>query len=336
LVGSEMVAFLDGEGWMVQGVDNNLRRDLFGPYGDTTANLVRLCREAQRFEHHELDVRDREGVLALIAGVCPGLVVHCAAQPSHDLAARRPFDDFEVNASGTLNLLEGARRGCPESPFVFLSTNKVYGDAPNELPLVELETRFDYADERAGIDETCRVDASMHSLFGASKLAADVLVQEYGRYFGLPTVCFRGGCLTGPNHAGAELHGFLAYLARTVAEGRRYRIYGYKGKQVRDNLHSYDVCRAIVAFAERPRVAAVYNLGGGRPNSVSLLEAVGRFEELLGKRLDTEYVDEPRAGDHIVYISDLARFRTDYPDWEVTVSLDEILAELASVQIATR
>jgi CDP-paratose 2-epimerase len=336
LVGSETVAYLDREGWLVYGVDNNMRREFFGPNGDTTPNLERLRRETRRFEHHALDVRDRAAILGLVERVRPALFVHCAAQPSHDLAARRPFDDFEVNATGTLNLLEAARRSSPESPFVFLSTNKVYGDAPNEVPLVELETRYDYADARDGIAESCRVDATKHSLFGASKLAADVLVQEYGRYFGLPTVCFRGGCLTGPNHAGAELHGFLAYLARATAGGTRYRIYGYKGKQVRDNLHSYDVCRAIVAFAEAPRAAAVYNLGGGRANSVSLLEAVARFEELLGKPLETDYVEEARAGDHIVYITDLARFRADYPEWEVTVSLDEIFAELAGVQTAAR
>src|SRR5262249_37762223 len=215
------------------------------------------------FVHNDVDIRDRDAILRLFAEHRPALVVHAAAQPSHDLAASRPFDDFEVNALGTLNLLEAARQHAPESPFAFLSTNKVYGDAPNELELVELETRWDYADPAYanGIDETMRIDATMHSVFGASKVAADVMVQEYGRYFGLPTVCFRGGCLTGPHHSGAELHGFLAYLARAIREGRPYRIYGYKGKQVRDNIHSYDVCTAIMAFAERPRPAAVYNLG---------------------------------------------------------------------------
>src|ERR687883_1704069 len=236
-----MVSFLDERGWRVDGVDNNMRADFFGPHGDTTWNLERLRRETTRFEHHDLDVRDREGIARLVAQKRPGLIVHAAAQPSHDLAAQRPFDDFDVNAVGTLNLLEAARASVPEAPFAFLSTNKVYGDAPNELELVELETRYDYADGRDGIDETCRIDASMHSLFGASKLAADVLVQEYGRYFGMPTVCFRGGCLTGPNHAGAELHGFLAYMARAAREGLRYRIFGYKGKQVRDNIHAHDV-----------------------------------------------------------------------------------------------
>jgi CDP-paratose 2-epimerase len=331
LIGSECVAFLDARGWTVHGVENNMRRDFFGEHGDTTWNLERLRRETRRFAHHELDIRDRKRIFELFREHRPGLVVHAAAQPSHDLAAHRPFDDFEINAVGTLNLLEAARQHAPEAPFVFLSTNKVYGDAPNELPLVELETRWDYADpaRREGIDETCRIDMSMHSLFGASKVAADVLVQEYGRYFGLPTVCLRAGCLTGSKHSGAELHGFLAYLARAAREGRTYRIFGYKGKQVRDNLHSYDVCTAIMAFAERPSAGAVYNLGGGRENSVSILEALARFEELLGTRITTEYVEEQRRGDHIVYITDLRRFRADYPAWELSRSLDDICGELA-------
>jgi CDP-paratose 2-epimerase len=336
LVGSEMVTFLDERGWRVHGVDNNMRRDFFGEHGDTTWNLERLQRETQRFEHHDLDVRDREGTARLVAETRPALIVHAAAQPSHDLAAQRPFDDFEVNAVGTLNLLEAARAHAPEAPFAFLSTNKVYGDAPNEVELVELETRWEYADGRAGIDESMRIDTTTHSLFGASKVAADVLVQEYGRYFGLPTVCFRAGCLTGPNHSGAELHGFLAYLAKALLGGIRYRIYGYLGKQVRDNLHSYDVCTAIMAFAEEPRPAAVYNLGGGRANSISMLEAIAAFEELTGRRLEHEYVEEARRGDHICYVSDLGRLRADYPDWDVTVSLEEMLAELAVAQPRAR
>ena len=331
LIGSEAVAFFDQRGWRVHGIDNNMRRDLFGPDGDTTWNLERLVASCRRFEHHDVDIRQRRRVEDLMREARPDLIVHCAAQPSHDLAAERPFDDFEINAVGTLNLLEAARRHCPESPFLFLSTNKVYGDAPNELPLLELETRYDYAEasQRHGIDESCRVDASMHSLFGASKLAADVLVQEYGRYFQMPTVCFRAGCLTGPNHSGAELHGFLAYLARAVGEGRKYCIFGYKGKQVRDNIHSYDVCTALLAFYERPRSAAVYNLGGGRANSVSILEAIARFEELTGRSLETELLAEPRRGDHICYISDLRRFQADYPTWSVSRSLDNICEELA-------
>jgi CDP-paratose 2-epimerase len=325
-----MVTTLDRDGWEVFGVDNNMRRDFFGPDGDTTANLERLRESSVRFRHHGLDVRDRAGIGRLVDDVRPDLIVHCAAQPSHDLAARRPFDDFDVNAGGTLNLLEAARASCPESPFVFLSTNKVYGDVPNERDLVELETRYDYADSAGheGIDESCRIDATTHSLFGASKAAADLLVQEYGRYFGMPTVCFRGGCLTGSSHASAELHGFLAYLARCVVEGRTYRIYGYKGKQVRDNIHASDVCAAALAFADAPRAGAVYNIGGGRANSVSILEAITRLEDLTGRKLEVEYVDEPRRGDHICYISDVRRLREDYPSWNVTVTLDDILGEL--------
>ena len=334
LIGSEMVEYLDARGWAVHGVDNNMRRDFFGADGDTTANLERLQRSTRHFSHHDLDIRDRAAMLRLVGEVKPELVVHCAAQPSHDLAAKRPFDDFEVNAGGTLNLLEACRQSAPESPFVFMSTNKVYGDGPNHLPLVELDTRWDYADpsDEHGIAEDFRVDATMHSLFGASKLAADTMVQEYGRYFGMPTVCFRCGCLTGPHHAAAELHGFLAYLAHAVRDGVPYRIYGYKGKQVRDNIHSVDVCAAIAAFADAPRVAAVYNLGGGRANSVSMLEAIARFEELYGRVLAREYVDEARRGDHICYISDVRRFRADYPEWELTKSLDGIFEDFRTLK----
>ena len=336
LIGSEAVAFFDARGFSVHGVDNNMRQSFFGEPGDTTWNLRRLQKTTRHFSHHDLDIRDRPAMFALFESKRPDLVIHCAAQPSHDLARDRPFDDFEINALGTLNLLEAARRWTPESPFVFLSTNKVYGDAPNELPLVELEARWDYASPAnfEGIDETCRTDATMHSLFGASKLAADILVQEYGRYFGMPTVCFRGGCLTGPNHSGVELHGFLAYLARALREGLSYRVFGYKGKQVRDNIHSYDVCTAILAFVEDPRPGAVYNLGGGRANSISILEAIERLEGLSGRKLDWQYVDEPRRGDHICYITDFRRLRADYPSWEPTVSLAEILEQLASAQVA--
>src|SRR6266566_4690231 len=335
LIGSEAVSFLDERGWAVHGVDNNMRRDFFGEHGDTTWNLERLRGTTRRFEHHDVDVRDRATMLQLVDEQRPDLIIHAAAQPSHDLAASRPFDDFDVNAVGTLNLLEAARRSCPEAPFAFLSTNKVYGDAPNELSLVELETRWDYADpaQKDGIDETCRIDATMHSLFGASKVAADVLVQEYGRYFAMPTVCFRGGCLTGPHHSGAELHGFLAYIARAIREGRTYRIFGYMGKQVRDNIHSYDVCTAIMAFHERPVPGAVYNLGGGRDNSISVLEAIHRLEELLGRKLEREYVEEARRGDHICYISNLGRLRSDFPQWEVTISLEQILSQLAEADV---
>ncbi len=332
LIGSEAVTYFDARGWLVHGVDNNMRRDFFGPDGDTTWNLERLRRSTTHFTHHDLDIRSREAVVALLAERRPDLIVHCASQPSHDLAKDRPFDDFDVNAVGTLNLLEGTRRACPTSPFIFMSTNKVYGDVPNELPLVEQETRYDYArpEDAGGIAESCRIDACTHSLFGASKVAADVLVQEYGRYFDMPTVCLRGGCLTGPRHSGTELHGFLAYLAKATREGRRYRIYGYKGKQVRDNIHSFDVCTFFEAFWRKPRVAAVYNLGGGRANSVSMLEAIARFEALIGKKLQVEYVDQNRVGDHICYISDLRRIRADYPEWDLQYGLDRVFEEISA------
>ena len=335
LIGSEAATFFDARGWAVHGLDNNMRRDFFGDDGDTTWNLKRLLDSTQSFTHHDVDIRDQVRVDRLVSELRPALVVHCAAQPSHDLAARRPFDDFDVNARGTLNLLEAARNHAADTPFVFMSTNKVYGDAPNELPLVELESRWDYAEPEHydGIDETCRIDATMHSLFGASKAAADLLVQEYGRYFGLPTVCFRGGCLTGPNHSGAELHGFLAYLARAVREGLDYSIFGYKGKQVRDNIHSYDVCTAILAFYENPRAGAVYNLGGGRANSISMLEAIARFEDLFDAELCPEYVEEPRRGDHICYISDLGRLKSDYPAWDITRSLNDIFQDFAGAAV---
>ena len=337
LIGSEAVAFFDRRGWSVHGVDNNMRREFFGSDGDTSWNLERLRSTTRRFEHHDLDVRDRGAVLALVAGLRPGLVIHCAAQPSHDLAKERPFDDFDVNAGGTLNLLEAVRHACPESPFIFMSTNKVYGDVPNELPLTELETRWEYArpEDWFGISEDCRIDRCLHSLFGASKVAADVLVQEYGRYFGIPTVCLRGGCLTGPHHSGAELHGFLSYLARATATGRTYRIYGYKGKQVRDNIHAHDVCRFFAAFYESPRVAAVYNLGGGRANSVSMREAIAAFEVRLGCRLRVEYSDQNRVGDHICYISDLRRIESDYPGWRQEYTLERTLDEIAAAVRAT-
>jgi CDP-paratose 2-epimerase len=331
LIGSEMVSFLDALGWRVHGIDNNLRREFFGAHGDTTWNLERLQASTKSFLHHDIDVRDREAIEKLVGRLRPGLIVHAAAQPSHDLAASRAFDDFDINATGSLNLLESARRHCPETPFVFLSTNKVYGDAPNELELVELETRWDYADPMYanGIDETMRIDNAMHSLFGASKAAADLLVQEYGRYFAMPTVCFRCGCVTGPNHAGAELHGFLAYLARAVRDGIPYRVYGYKGKQVRDNIHALDVCTAIMAFAEAPRQAAVYNLGGGRENSISVLEAIERFEDVYDRKLTWNYVEAPRRGDHVCYISDVRRFRSDFPGWEISVGLTDMIEQFS-------
>jgi len=338
LVGGEVCEYFSRRGWVVHGVDNNQRRSFFGPAGDTRWNQRRLLETLERFQHHELDVRDRAGVLDLLRELRPTAIVHAAAQPSHDLAARIPFDDFETNALGTLNLLEAARRCCGESPFVFLSTNKVYGDAPNRLALVELETRWDYADPsfREGIPESFAVDQSTHSLFGASKLAADVMVQEYGRYFGMPTCCLRGGCLTGPNHSGVELHGFLSHLVRVVLDGEEYRILGYKGKQVRDNLHSLDIARLIDAFIASPRSGEVYNLGGGRQNSCSVVEALELAEQISGVAARSRYEEQPRVGDHIVYYSDLRKLRAHFPAWEVSVSLEEIVRQIVEAWRARR
>jgi CDP-paratose 2-epimerase len=336
LIGSEVVCFFAAGGWRVHGIDNNMRASFFGPTGDTRWNQTRLLREWPNFTHHELDVRDRERIDELINQVRPSAIVHCAAQPSHDLAASRPFDDFDVNATGTLNLLEAARRHRPESPFVYLSTNKVYGDAPNEIELVELESRWDYADPNFtnGIAEDFRIDQSKHSLFGASKVAADIMVQEYGRYFGMPTCCLRGGCLTGPNHSGVELHGFLSFLVKCNLEGRTYRIFGYKGKQVRDNIHSVDVARFIECFVAAPRSAEVYNIGGGRQNSISILEAFQAVSEISGKPMRYEYIDTPRSGDHICYISDLAKILSHYPEWSITKDLPTTLNEIHDAWVA--
>ncbi|MEO2036010.1 MAG: NAD-dependent epimerase/dehydratase family protein, partial [Planctomycetaceae bacterium] len=274
LIGSEVCLHFAALGWKIHGVDNNQRAVFFGPQGDTRWNQQRLADGIDGFEHHEVDIRDRDGVLELMSSVRPDAIVHTAAQPSHDKAAAIPFDDFDTNAVGTLNLLEAARQACPESPFVHMSTNKVYGDRPNTIALKELETRWDYADSayENGISESFSIDQSKHSLFGASKVAADVMVQEYGRYFNMPTCCLRGGCLTGPNHSGVELHGFLSFLVKCNLEGREYSVFGYKGKQVRDNIHSEDVARFIHAFVETPRVAEVYNIGGGKDNSCSIME----------------------------------------------------------------
>jgi CDP-paratose 2-epimerase len=330
LIGSELVAHFAQAGWTVHGIDNNMRASYFGTAGDTRWNQKRLTEKYQDFTHHELDVRDRRGVEETIRAVKPSAIVHCAAQPSHDLAASRPFDDFDVNATGTLNLLEAARRCCPEVPFVHMSTNKVYGDAPNRIALLETESRWDYADPAFanGIAEDFSIDQSMHSLFGASKLASDVLVQEYGRYFQMPTCCLRGGCLTGPNHSGVELHGFLSFLVRCNVEGRTYKIFGYKGKQVRDNIHSLDVSRFIECFIKNPRMAEVYNIGGGRANSISILEAFHLTSDISGKPMKYEYLDQARAGDHICYISDLRKMRRHYPAWDITKDLRTTLCEI--------
>ena len=334
LIGSECVSYFDQLGWDVYGIDNNMRREFFGPDGDTTWVLERLQKTSKCYHHLSMDIRDRDGILKLFENNPFDAVIHAAAQPSHDLAASRPFDDFDTNAVGTLNMLEATRRFCPDVPFCFTSTNKVYGDAPNEIPLVEFETRFDYArpEDHEGVNETFRIDHSLHSLFGASKVSADVLVQEYGRYFGMKTACFRGGCLTGPAHSAAELHGFLAYIMKCVKQGRKYTVYGYKGKQFRDNIHSYDVCRVFEAFIKNPRCGEVYNLGGGRGNSISVLEAIEKAQQITGKKLEWEYVDKNRKGDHICYISNLKKLKEHFPGWDISRNLDDIFSEMAAVR----
>ncbi len=332
LIGSECVVYFDARGWQVLGVDNNMRMSFFGADGDTTWNLRRIKAAAKNFWHSGLDIRDRAKVIELVGEFRPDFVIHCAAQPSHDLAASRPFDDFDVNAGGTMNMLEAVRQKAPGAVFCFMSTNKVYGDTPNRLPLKEMETRWEYADPKDfdGIDENMSIDNSTHSIFGADKVAADVMVQEYGRYFGMRTACYRGGCLTGPAHSAAELHGFLAYLIKCAREGRKYKIFGYKGKQVRDNIHSFDVCRAFEEFYLNPRCGEVYNLGGGRGNSVSMLEAIRLAEETVGRKMDFEYLEGNRKGDHICYISNLGKLKRHFPGWGITRSLQDIFREIAA------
>ena len=330
LIGSEAVEHFDRQGHQVHGIDNNMRQVFFGQPGDTTWNLERLRGVTKNFTHYYLDIRDRIGLESLFRSQRFDMIVHCAAQPSHDKARDIPMLDFEVNALGTVNLLEATRLHCPEAIFVFLSTNKVYGDAPNELPLTELETRWEYErpEDYNGIDEGCRIDRTLHSLFGASKAAADLMAQEYGRYFGIKVGVFRGGCLTGPAHSGVELHGFLSYLVKVALTGKTYSVFGYKGKQVRDNIHSHDVVCAIEEFAANPRPGEVYNIGGGRENSISMLESIAKIEQMSGRKLNWKYVEQNRIGDHICYISNLAKFRAHYPKWSITIGLDEIFRQI--------
>jgi CDP-paratose 2-epimerase len=334
LIGSEVaVRFGDrGYGYRVVGIDSNHRAVFFGPEGDTRWVRERLYREISGYRHEAIDIRDRDAILALVKEIRPSLIIHTAAQPSHDRAAAIPFLDFEVNALGTLHMLEAARQFCPESPFIHMSTNKVYGDRPNTIALKELETRWDYADPayEDGIPEDLSIDQSKHSIFGASKVAGDVIVQEYGRYFNMPTCCLRGGCLTGPNHSGVELHGFLSYLLKCNMEGREYKVYGYKGKQVRDNIHSEDVARFMYEFSKEPRVAEVYNLGGGKENACSILEAFRMAENATGVPIKWRYVDENRIGDHICYYSDLRKMKAHYPSWSITKPLDTIFREISA------
>ena len=335
LIGSEAVEYFDRQGHRVVGADNNMRRVFFGPPGDTLWNLERLKSATHHFRHAPLDIRDRDAVLALFRENRFDLIIHCAAQPSHDKAAEIAFLDFEVNAMGTVNLLEAARQYCRDAAFIFMSTNKVYGDAPNEKPLIETPTRYDYSDpaDYEGIDEGCRIDRTTHSLFGASKVAADIYAQEYGRYFQMPVGIFRGGCLTGPSHSGVELHGFLSYLLKVALSGKPYTVFGYKGKQVRDNIHSFDVVRAFEEFARNPRPGEVYNLGGGRANSVSMLEAIGRIEALTERKINWTYSEQARKGDHICYISNLAKLKSHYPSWSLTRSLASIFEEMVAAEI---
>ncbi len=330
LIGSEVCVYFTNKGWEVHGLDSNQRAVFFGPNGDTRWNQSRLQATLPHFQHHELDIRQREPLIDLVRNIAPDAIVHTAAQPSHDLAAKMPFEDFDTNAVGTFNLLEATRRFSTSIPFVHMSTNKVYGDAPNEIEMTETPTRWDYADPQYahGIDENFRIDQCKHSLFGASKVSADISVQEYGRYFGMPTCCLRGGCLTGPNHSGVELHGFLSYLIKCNLEEREYTIFGYKGKQVRDNIHSLDVARFIEAFIDAPRIAEVYNLGGGKDNTCSILEAFSLIESISGKPMRYKYLDENRIGDHICYYSDLRKMKAHYPNWDITKTLRDTFVEI--------
>lgn len=330
LIGSEVCMHFSELGWEIHGIDNDQRAVFFGPQGDTRWNQKRLQRLIPDFVHHEMDIRDREGIIRMVSDIRPDAIVHTAAQPSHDRAAAIPFDDFDTNAVGTLNMLEATRRYRLDIPFLHMSTNKVYGDAPNEIPVKELDTRWEYADKtyQHGIPETFRIDQSKHSLFGASKVAGDVMVQEYGRYFGMPSCVLRGGCLTGPNHTAVELHGFLSYLVKCNLEEKTYHVFGYKGKQVRDNIHSYDVACFMEAFIKAPRIAEVYNIGGGKENTCSIREAFDKIEKLSGKKMIYDYTDENRIGDHICYYSDLRKMKAHYPFWDITRSLDQIFNEI--------
>jgi CDP-paratose 2-epimerase len=334
LIGSESVKHFVEAGYDVVGLENDMRASFFGPDASTRRTSEALVEAyGDEFRWVELDIRDADGVMRLFAEHASDLelIVHTAAQPSHDWAASDPQTDFTVNANGTLNLLEATRRHAPSASFVFCSTNKVYGDLPNFLPLEERETRLELPEGHlyyGGIDTSMSIDASMHSLFGVSKAAADLMVQEYGRYFEIPTVCFRGGCLTGPNHAGAELHGFLAYLMKCTVAGEPYTVFGYGGKQVRDNIHSADVVSAFAEFHANPRVAAVYNLGGGRASNCSMLEAIELCEQIAERELDWELSDQARMGDHRWWISDLGQFQADYPAWQLEYDVETMLREM--------
>lgn len=338
LIGGETVRFFSQLGFKCIGIDNDMRQEFFGAEASTDWNRRQLQEQHSSYQHFDIDIRDQIALEKLFIEYSSDikLIVHTAAQPSHDWAAKDPFKDFTVNANGTLNLLEFTRRHCPTASFIFTSTNKVYGDLPNNLPLIEEETRWEVDPSHAfaehGIDESMSIDQSKHSLFGASKVAADVLVQEYGRYFDMNTAVFRGGCLTGPSHSGTELHGFLSYLMKCAVSGRQYNIFGYKGKQVRDNIHSYDLVNAFYHFYQNPRSAEVYNMGGSRHSNCSMMEAIKICEELSGKKMRTQYVDENRSGDHIWYVSDVRKFQKHYPNWQYTKTVQNILEEIYQAQ----
>lgn len=339
LIGSQTVERFCVEGFKVIGIDNNMRKFFFGRDGDVSWNRKRLEKQYKDYQHQNIDIRDENKVNKLFAkfGDDIALIVHTAAQPSHDWAARAPMIDFSVNANGTLVLLEAFRKYCPAAVFIFTSTNKVYGDRPNTLPLIEAEKRFELPKDHKyykGIDESMSIDSCLHSLFGASKVAADILVQEYGRYFGLKTAIFRGGCLTGPSHSGAELHGFLSYLVKCCIMKKRYKVFGYKGKQVRDNIHSSDLVNAFYHFFKAPRQGEVYNIGGSRFANVSVLEAIGIAERLSGNKMDYEYVDQNRRGDHIWWISDVSKFQSHYPDWKYKYNIEDTIKEIYEAQRA--
>lgn len=338
LIGAEAVRFFADKGLDVIGIDNDMRAYFFGAEASTEWSRNQLLSQVKNYRHENADIRDADAIDQIFRehGKNIGLVLHTAAQPSHDWAAREPITDFTINANGTLNLLEATKRHCPEAVFIFTSTNKVYGDTPNRLPLKELETRWEVDSAHQyferGIDESMSVDSSMHSLFGASKLAADVMVQEYGRYFDMKTACFRGGCLTGPGHSGAELHGFLAYLGKCALTGNRYTVFGYQGKQVRDNIHSYDLVNAFWHVFEKPRSGEVYNIGGGRHANCSMLEAITMSEKITGNTFNWEYSETNRAGDHIWWISDISRFEDHYPDWSLKYDINDIMEQVIEGQ----
>jgi len=334
LIGSEASLYFGQLGFDVVGIDNDMRRVFFGETASTAWNVDRLHSHlGERYQHHSLDIRDRDAILKLFQhyGADIGLIIHTAAQPSHDWAAKEPFTDFDINAVGTLNFLEATRQHCPEAPFIFTSTNKVYGDTPNRLPLIEQELRYEIDPSHTylhGIREDMSIDHCLHSIFGASKVAADVMVQEYGRYFQIPTACFRGGTLTGPNHSAAELHGFLAYVMRCAMTGKPYTIFGYKGKQVRDAIHSSDLIQCFHQVYKNPRVAEVYNIGGGRLSNVSVLEAIQKSQEIAGREMTYSYSERNRIGDHLWWIGDNGRFQSHYPDWKMEYNVDRILQEI--------